>query len=459
MTAANPADFPAPKRKTRGLVSISVALFERLMPDPFVIAIGLTFIVALAALVFAPKGTPLAVLNAWYAGIFGILAFAFQMILILVTGHALASAPPIQRGIRSLVSLARTPNQAMAITFLTVALASWLNWGFGLVIAAMLSREVAGRMRVDFGWLVAAAYSGWVVWASGFSSSIALAQASPGNALNIVEKLTGHVLPFGTMVFAPFNLVPNLLIVLIGPVAFVLIRPREDDMIVYEPAQDVAAASKPRRGNDPTAPARRMEQSPVSSLLLCLAGALYLGVTWWTKGFSLDINTVIFIFLIGGIALHGAPVNYVDALGKAARSTGSMMLQYPLYGGIMGIMSTTGLAEVISKSFVTFSTAGTLPFWSYVCSLFITFLVPSGGGHWAVQGPFIIPAATQLHASLPGTAMAVAMGENAANMLQPFWMLPVVAIAGIGIQRVMGYTIVTFAIAAVIYGGAMLLLL
>ena len=129
------------------------------------------------------------------------------------------------------------------------------------------------------------------------------------------------------------------------------------------------------------------------------------------------------------------------------------------YGGIMGIMNATGLAAMISQFFVAISTQHTLPFWTYFASLFITFLVPSGGGHWAVQGPFVIPAAVQLHASLPGTAMAVAFGENAANMLQPFWIVPVVAIAGIGIQRVMGFTMVTFAIAAVIYGVAMLVML
>ena len=134
------------------------------------------------------------------------------------------------------------------------------------------------------------------------------------------------------------------------------------------------------------------------------------------------------------------------------------MLQYPFYGGIMGIMTTTGLAEVISKAFVVVANANTLPFWSYLCSLLITFMVPSGGGHWAVQGPFVIPAAVTLHAPVAVSTMAVAMGEQVANMLQPFWALPVVAMAGIGIQRVMGYTVVTFVIAGTIYGGALLLL-
>jgi short-chain fatty acids transporter len=135
-----------------------------------------------------------------------------------------------------------------------------------------------------------------------------------------------------------------------------------------------------------------------------------------------------------------------------------MMLQYPIYGGIMGIMTATGLAEIISRSFVAAASAHTLPFLGYIASLCITFVVPSGGGHWAVQGPFTIPAAVALHASIPATTMGVAMGEEVANMLQPFWALPVVAIAGIGIQRVLGFTVVTFLVTAVIYGAALLVL-
>ena len=180
--------------------------------------------------------------------------------------------------------------------------------------------------------------------------------------------------------------------------------------------------------------------------------------TWRAKGFSLDVNTVILIFLITGIALHGYPVGYGNAMKNAAKQTGSMMLQYPIYGGIMEIMDGTGLAAMISKFFVAIATAHTLPFWTYFASLFITFMVPSGGGHWAVQGPFAVPAAVSLHASIPATTMGVAMGEQVANMLQPFWALPVVAMAGIGIQRVLGFTVVTFAVAGLIYALGLLLL-
>jgi len=431
-----------------------VDLFERYMPDPFVLAIGLTALTALLALVIAPKGSPALIVTSWYTGIFAILGFAFQMILILATGHALAHAPVIARLLRRLVSLARTPNQAVVLTFLVAAAASLLNWGFGLVIGAILAREVARQVRVDFGWLVAAAYSGFAVWASGISSSIALTQATHGNALNIVEKITGQSLPLSDTVFATFNWLPTLLIVLIMPVVFIAIRPADDDMAVFVPEPEAPPAAP-----DPSnSIARRMDRSPVGSLFLLAAGLAVVLVLWLQGTLAFDVNMIILIFLIGGIALHGTPVAYGEAMRNAAKQTGGMMLQYPFYGGIMGIMSGTGLADTISKAFVAISSAHTLPFWSYICSLIITFFVPSGGGHWAVQGPFVVPAAATLHASMAGSSMAVAMGEQVANMLQPFWALPVVAMAGIGIQRVMGYTVVTFAVTGLIYALSLLVL-
>ena len=432
-----------------------VDLFERYMPDPFVLAIGLTALTAVLALVIAPKGSPAMIVTSWYTGIFAILGFAFQMILILATGHALAHAPVIARFLRRLVSLARTPNQAVVLTFLVAAAASLLNWGFGLVIGAILAREVARQVRVDFGWLVAAAYSGFAVWASGISSSIALTQATHGNALNIVEKITGQSLPLSDTVFATFNWLPTLLIVLIMPVVFVAIRPADDDAAVFVPEPEAPPAA-PDMSNSI---ARRMDRSPIGSLFLLAAGLAVVLVLWLQGTLAFDVNMIILIFLIGGIALHGTPIAYGDAMRNAAKQTGGMMLQYPFYGGIMGIMSGTGLADTISKAFVAISSAHTLPFWSYICSLIITFFVPSGGGHWAVQGPFVVPAAATLHASMAGSSMAVAMGEQVANMLQPFWALPVVAMAGIGIQRVMGYTVVTFVVTGLIYALALLVLI
>ena len=174
-----------------------VYVFEQVMPDPFVLAIGLTLVVALLAVAFAPHASLAVILTSWYGGTFNILGFALQMILILATGYAIADAPLVQRGLRAMAAGVRTPTRAALLVFPIVAMAAWLNWGLGLVVGALLSREIAKRVKVDFAWLVAGSYSAWSVCNSGLSSSIALSQASHGNALNLVEKATGQVIQIG----------------------------------------------------------------------------------------------------------------------------------------------------------------------------------------------------------------------------------------------------------------------
>ncbi|MCP3711009.1 TIGR00366 family protein [Paraburkholderia sp. CNPSo 3274] len=456
-------DLQTESRDSRqGVVATLVYVFERVMPDPFVLSICLTFFVAVLAFVLAPHGDIPTLLSSWYEGTFGILGFALQMILILATGYAIAEAPVIQRVLRALAAKAQTPARAALLVFPVVAIAAWLNWGLGLIVGALLSREIAKRVNVDFAWLVAGSYSAWSICNSGLSSSIALSQASPGNALNLVEKATGHVIPLSQTVFAPFVFIPTVLVVVVMTFIFIRMHPKPEHVAPFSQAaeteaNDTGASDDPHARVDNGTPsfASRLEQSMLGTLLLIVLGAGYLAMEWSEKGFDLDINTTILIFLLIGLALQRTPIAYANAIRRAARQTGSMLLQYPVYGGIMGVMKGTGLASMIAKAFVTIATPLSLPLWSYLSSLIITLLVPSAGGHWAVQGPFVLPAALSLHASVPRTAMGVAMAENVSNMLQPFWAVPIVAIAGIRIQRVMGYTAVTFAVSLVIYAAAL----
>jgi short-chain fatty acids transporter len=443
----------------RGLVARLVYVFEQVMPDPFVLSIALTVAVAILAAVFAPHGSIPGILNAWYAGTFKILPFAIQMILILATGFAVADATIVRQRLRRLAAHVRTPTHAVLLLFPVVAVAAWLNWGLGLVVAAFLSREIARQTRVDFAWLVAGSYSAWSICNNGLSSSIALSQASPGNALNLVEKATGHVVPLSETIFAPFVLIPTILVVVVMAAIFILIHPKTDDVQIFAepPASDTADPHGFATGTA-TSLSARMERSFIGVAVLLVIGIGFLAMTWRAQGFSLDIDTTIMIFLLVGLALQGSPIAYANAIRDAAKQTGSMLLQYPFYGGIMGIMTGTGLAAVIAKMFVVVATPLTLPAWSFVSSLIITFLVPSAGGHWAVQGPFVLPAALALHASVPRTAMGVAMAENVTNMLQPFWAVPVVAMAGIRLQRVMGYTAITFVVSLVIYLAALVVI-
>lgn len=431
-------------------------VFEYAIPDPYVFAVVLTFLTALLALVFAPHHAPLEILGAWYKGIFGIFEFALQMILILVTGYALASSAPVRRALVAIAAVPRTTRGGMVVTFLVSAAACWLNWGFGLVVAGLLAREVARRMRIDFGWLVAAAYAGFLIWASGLSSSIALAQATPGSKLNIVQSFTGVVLPLSKTIFTPFNLVPVIVLLVVIPLLFIAFEPRGSDVVAASPPPEPETAIETRPSTRTLG--SMLDHAWILNLAIVACGAWYLIASWIAHGFSLPIQGVIFIFFLLGLLCHWTPIGYVRAINDAARVTGPLLIQYPLYGGIMGIMMATGLAGVIASWFVTFSTATTLPFWSYLSSVVISLFVPSGGGHWAVQGPFVVPAAAKLGASQAATAMAVAIGEQVANMIQPFWCLPVLAIAGIGLRRVMAFTAMAFFVALAVFGASLLML-
>jgi len=440
----------------RQLTRWCVRYAERYIPNPYLYAVVLTFITVAAALIWTASA-PGQVIDAWYKGIWDILAFALQMALVLVTGVTLAAAPLVKKLLRRLAAVPAGQTGAAITVFLAAALGSWLNWGFGLVVGALVAREIAKRLEdVDFSFLVAAAYMGFMVWASGLSSSIALATATPGSALNIVEKVTGQVAGFDQTIFTAYNLVPVVLLLILIPLALRFMGPHVREM---KRVDRTALIAQDEEGTPPARPrtfATRLEDAWSLSLLLVLMGAYYEVHTIRQKGFHLDINGFIFIVLMLGLLFHWRPIRYVRAFETSARTVGPILLQFPLYGGIMGIMTGTGLAALIAARFVDFSTAHTLPFWSFISSNIISLFVPSGGGHWAVQGPFMVPAAVKLHVNPALTAMATAMGEQTANMIQPFWALPILAIARLGIKDIMGYCVIALVIGLAVFGGALL---
>jgi short-chain fatty acids transporter len=451
-------------RKTEGqsllgkITAFFVYIFENIMPDPYVFAVLLTFLGALLAWRFAPNATPTSIVAAWYAGVFTIFTFAFQMVIMLVAGYALATSPAVHRALARIASLATTPMAAVSLTLFVSLIASWLNWGLGLVTAALLAREVAKRVRIDFGWLVAAAYSGFVISTEGLSGSIALSQATHGSVLNIVEKVTGHGLPLSQTVFTRFTMIPIAFLMVTLPILFRYLGPTAENTVVADPERLRAEdnARLPPEAADTFG--AKLDHAWILNLGLAAFGIFALVMELKRTQGSIDLNLVIMTLVLVGLLLHWRPAAYIAAVKHAARITGPLILQYPLYGGLMGIITTTGLAAVLSKIFISFSTQHTLPFFTYLTSLVITLFVPSGGGHWAVQGPFAIPAAVKLHSSLAGTTMAVAMGESVANMLQPFFALPILAIAGIKMRRMMGFMVITFFISLLAFGVSLLTL-
>jgi short-chain fatty acids transporter len=439
------------------ITRLCVVLVERVMPDPFVIAILLTVLTCALAFAMAPKASIPEVLTSWYDGVFKIASFAFLVALTLVTGHALSTSKPVSKLLRRIASLPTTAAGAMTLTFFVSMVGGMLNWAVGLVVSALFAREIAKRIRVDFAWLVAAAYAGWSFYVCGISSSIALLSATRGSPMNLIEKVTGDVLPMKDFLFSPLNYIPVLVLAVAVPVVFRIMMPRENESIVADPARLIAEDTVQSDEAPPKTVAGKLDNAWLLNLVLVALGLGYIGLKVARNAFTMDLNMLVMIFLLLGLVTHWTPKAYLRAINNAARVAGPILLQFPIYGGIMGIMTATGLADVIAQWFIGFSTTQTLPFWSFVSSTLISMFVPSAGGHWIVQAPFVVPAAEHLHVPQSAVAISVALGEGVADMIQPMWVIPLLAIAGVGMGRVMGFTVIIFFVMFAVMGATLLM--
>ncbi len=416
------------------LTNFFVRIARNYLPDAYLFALILTFLAYILALILTDKGS-LELVTMWGNGLWGILAFAMQMTLILVTGHALASSKPVHALLKGLAGLPKSPVAGIMLVVFVAAIASWLQWGFGLVVGALLAREVAKAVKgVDYGMLVAAGYAGFVVWHAGISGSIPLAIATKGH---IVEQTTG-IVPVAETIFASWNLILAWFIILTLPILFYFMARDKKDAVEVDPS----LLEEPADAVAPTAEttfATKLENSIILNMLLGLMGIVYLYDYFILKKGVLNLNIVIFIFLILGIILHMRPINYVKAINNAIKGAGGIALQFPLYGGIQGIMVTSGLAAIIANWFISFSTEATFPLFTFFAGGLINLFVPSGGGQWIVQGPINIPAGAALGVPASKVAMSIAWGDAWTNMIQPFWALPLLAIAKLGIKDIMGY--------------------
>ncbi len=298
-----PAQTPLGK-----ITNMSVYLFERLLPDPFVFAILLTMLTAVLAFLLAPHAAPGEILTAWYNGIFQIFQFAFQMVLILVTGYALSTSRPVAWLLARTARLPNTAGQAVALTMLVSMGANLLNWGFGLVVSALFARQIARRVRVDFAWLMAAAYAGFLMFPPGLSSSIALAEATPGSALNITQKITGQIVPLSQTLLPWFNILPTLLIIVVLPVVFTRSGPAEADVVPADTARlDAEDAERQRRGCIAGGLAGALDRAWLLNAAIVAAILTYVARALIQGSFHLDLNMLILIFLGAGLALHARP--------------------------------------------------------------------------------------------------------------------------------------------------------
>ncbi|KAF0805929.1 short chain fatty acid transporter [Alcanivorax xiamenensis] len=410
-----------------------VRLVERYLPDPYIFVLILT-LVAFAAAMLVEGNSPRAVMVMWGDGFWGLLTFSMQMLLVLVTGFMLASTPLVKGILNRLASLARTPGQAILLVTYVALAASWINWGFGLVVGGLFAKALARQVRVHYPLLIAAAYSGFIVWHGGLAGSIPLTIATDGH---FTEQQIG-IIGTGQTIFSFFNLAIVVMLFIAVPLVNRWMLPPEEDSH-YVDAETLKDGTEVDMAV--TRPAEHLENSRILAWLIGFSGIAY-SINYFAGGGGLNLNIVNLMFLFLAIVLHQTPRRLLNSLQEAIKGGAGIVIQFPFYAGIMAVMTQSGLAATISNGFVSIASADSLPFWSFISAGVVNIFVPSGGGQWAVQAPVMIPAAQELGADLPRVAMAVGWGDAWTNLLQPFWALPVLAIAGLKAKDIMGFCLV-----------------
>ncbi|WP_339252114.1 short-chain fatty acid transporter [Sporosarcina sp. FSL W8-0480] len=422
----------------------SNTIMERYLPDPYIFVAILTLIVFLLGMGLTDS-SPLDMTVHWGNGFWGLLAFTMQMVIVLVAGHVLASSPFFKRILSSMAGLAKSPGQAILLVTVISLIACWINWGFGLVIGALFAKEIAKKVtNVDYRLLIASAYSGFIIWHGGLGGSIPLSVATENHPF---ANMMG-VVPTSETIFSTYNLFIIAVIFLTLPLLNRFMMPKKEDTVTVDPKllEDEIEVEEVQEKT----PAARLENSVTLSMLVGALGLVYLINHFVTKGFDLNLNIVNLIFFILGIIFHGTPKRFLAAVANAVKTAGGIIIQFPFYAGIMGMMVDSGLAGVMSQWFVSISTAATFPLFTFYAAGLVNFFVPSGGGQWAVQGPIMLEAAQTLGVSYSKTAMAIAWGDAWTNMIQPFWALPALAIAGLRAKDIMGYCVFVLLLSGIV---------
>jgi short-chain fatty acids transporter len=431
---------------------------ERWIPDAFIFALLATAVVVVAALTATPASL-LQVVDAWGNGFWDLIPFTLQMSLIIITGHVLATSAPMRRVIRRIASWPKTPRGAVALVTFFALVSSWVNWGFSLIFSAVLAREVARRLEgADYRALAAASFLGLgSIWAQGLSGSAALQMATPGALQPQIRDIVaaggvvpGGIIPFRDTIFlwqSLFSVVVEIAVVttvmwLAAPPAS---RARTARDLGIELGQDELPG--PAHHVGPIPPGARLEHSPLLSLLVVALGGSYL-VRYFLRApeplNAITLNIVNLAFLLFGFLLHRTPARLMVAVQAATPAVWGVILQFPFYAGIAAIITATHLNERLAGAFVDVSTATSFPAVVAVYSAVLGVFVPSGGSKWVIEAPYVMAAAHTLKVHLGWVVAAYDLGEALANLLQPFWMLPILGMFGLRARDVMGYTLVVF---------------
>ncbi|MEL6875981.1 MAG: TIGR00366 family protein [Pseudomonadota bacterium] len=425
--------------------------FARYYPDPIIFTIGLT-IITIAACLFWTDTKLGQVFTLWGDGLPSLLTFMAQLSLTLIFSHALANTGPVAAALSRLAKLPGSARQAYLLVGLVGSGLSLITWSLGLVGGAIIAKAVATEARkrsikLNYPLLVATAYAAMCIWHMGYSSSSALFVATEGHAM---EAQMG-IVPMTQTVFTAWNgvLILVAIIVICGTALFL----HSDDQVTELPSDECVDEPAEAAVNTP---AEKLENSRWFTLLLATGLAFYLGQRAFNGSLTIDLNTVNWTLLLAVLIFIKSPRALVEQMGKAGPVVAPILLHYPFYAGMMALMIGSGLVSVLAAGIVASSSADTLPFYAFLSGGLLNIFIPSGGGQWAVQGPIFIEAATALGTPHEEIVMAVAYGDQWTNLIQPFWALPMLAIAGLKVRQILGFCFFFLLTLGAVFGGGIL---
>lgn len=425
---------------------------ERYLPNAFIFALLLTLIVMVMGMVMTGESF-FSMIEHWYNGFWGFLAFTTQMILIIITGYALVKAPLVQKWVQKGARVPKTQKSAILITMAVAAVGGFLSWGLGFVLGTLFAIEVARNVqKADFRLLIAAAYTATIaILPISITLTAPLLVNTPEHSLE--EKI--GLISLSETIFSPTMLFVALVGLAAVMFAYIKMMPKQHEVIPFQVQDETAASLETTTKEVAASPtiADRLDNSKAINYLIVILGAIWLFMYFTKNGFNLDLNILNFGFIILGLALHGSPKSYISAITSAMPSAGGIALQFPFYAGIMGMMVGSGLVVMISNGIVAISNEFTFPFLSFLSASIVNIFVPSAGGQWQIQGPIMVEAARALGVPVSVAINTVSIGDVVTNLLQPFFVLPALGLSGLSLKDIWGYCLVSlfilFIIAAV----------
>lgn len=411
---------------------------ENYLPNAFIFAILLTFFTLLMGMTITNQSLG-AMIDHWHTGFWDFLSFTTQMVLILVTGYALVKAPPIEKLMIKVASIPKTQKSALILTILVSGAAAYLSWGLGFILGTLFAIEVAKNVKTaDFRILVAAAYTGAVaVIPASITVTAPLLVNTPEHSLE--DKI--GLIPLTETIFSPMLLLTALISLILVLIAYIKMMPKKEDVIPYQGENEVTSVKEDLYANNTVS--EKMNNSKIINYTLVGLGILLIVRYYLASGFNLELNILNFMFIILGLTLHGSPLRYINAITEAMPSASGIIIQFPFYAGIMGMMAGSGLITVISGYFVAISNEFTFPVLSFISAAIVNIFVPSAGGQWQIQGPIMVEAVSQMNIPISLAVNTVTIGDLVTNLAQPFFVLPALGLSGLGLKDIWGYTLVS----------------